>query len=229
MTQTRLRKTYDLPYDKFQKFGEKALTDIELLAVIIRTGTREKSAMELAEDILTVHGEQEPNLLNLNTFTYEELLRIKGIGSVKAVKIKCILELAKRIWESSFIHGISFRSPKDIAQYYMEELRHQKQEVVLLLLLDNKSRLLKKQELFKGSVNTSVLSAREVCIQALKAEAVYMILLHNHPSGDPTPSNKDIDISLKLKHIGNLIDIPLLDHIIIGDNCYISLKEQEIL
>jgi len=229
MTQTRSRKTYDLPYDKFQKFGEKALTDVELLAVIIRTGTREKSAMELAEDILTVHGEQEPNLLNLNAFTYEELLRIKGIGSVKAVKIKCILELAKRIWESSFRHGISFRSPKDIAEYYMEELRHQKQEVVLLLLLDNKSRLLKKQELFKGSVNTSVLSAREVCIQALKAEAVYMILLHNHPSGDPTPSNKDIDISLKLKHIGNLIDIPLLDHIIIGDNCYISLKEQEIL
>lgn len=229
MTQTKLRKTYDLPYDKFQKYGEKALTDVELLAIIIRTGTREKSAMELAEEILTVHGEREPGLLNLNAFTYEELLKIKGIGSVKAVKIKCILELARRIWESRFIHGISFRSPGDIATYYMEELRHQKQEVVLLLLLDNKSRLLKKQELFKGSVNTSILSAREVCIQALKAEAVFMILLHNHPSGDPTPSKKDIDISLNLKQIGNLIEIPLLDHIIIGDNCYISLKEQEIL
>ena len=127
------------------------------------------------------------------------------------------------------MHGISFQSPKDIASYYMEELRHQKQEIVLLLLLDNKSRLLKKQELFKGSVNASILSAREVCIQAFKAEAVYMILLHNHPSGDPMPSKQDIEISLNLKQIGELIEIPLLDHIIIGDNCYISLKEQEIL
>lgn len=229
MTETRLKKTFDLPYEKFQKYGEKALTDVELLAIIIRTGTKEKSAIMLAEEILTVYGEKEPSLLNLNAFTYEELLKIKGIGSVKAVKIKCILELARRIWESRFTQGISFRSPKDIAAYYMEELRHQKQEVVLLLLLDNKSRLLKKQELFKGSVNTSVLSAREVCIQALKAEAVYMILLHNHPSGDPSPSKKDIEISLNLKQIGDLIEIPLLDHIIIGDNCYTSLREQEIL
>lgn len=219
----------ELPYDKFLQYGSNALTDVELLAIIIRTGTREKSARELAREILTHNGSQEGNILHLRDYTLERLLKIKGIGKVKAVKLLCIVELSRRIWESRMDLRKGFGSPKEIADYFMEELRHKKQEHVILLLLDTKSRLIKQQVLFIGTINCSLLSVREICIEALKAEAVYMILLHNHPSGDPTPSSEDIRVSRKLKEIGELMEIPLLDHIIIGDGCYISLKEQKIL
>lgn len=120
-------------------------------------------------------------------------------------------------------------APDTVADYYMEQMRHQEKEVVLLLLLDNKLKLIEEYMVSLGTVNASLLSTREIFIQAIKNRACYLMLLHNHPSGDPKPSSADIMITRKIKEAGELMDIPLIDHIIMGDGCYISLKEEHLL
>lgn len=217
-----------LPYEKFMLFGAGALTEAELLAIILRTGTKNCSALELAQKILSIAG-QEKGLNSLHHVSIEELMEIPGVGEVKAVKIKCLAELAVRMAKERAGKTLQFSAPDTVANYYMEMMRHQEKEVVLLLLLDNKLKLIEEETLSMGTVKASLLSSREVFIQALKCRACYIMLLHNHPSGDPHPSNQDIEITQKIKAAGELMDIPLLDHIIMGDGCYISLKEEDLL
>ncbi|MDD6492719.1 MAG: DNA repair protein RadC [Firmicutes bacterium] len=217
-----------LPYEKFMLFGAGALTEAELLAIILRTGTKNCSALELAQKILSIAG-QEKGLNSLHHVSIEELMEIPGVGEVKAVKIKCLAELAVRMAKERAGKTLQFSAPNTVANYYMEMMRHQEKEVVLLLLLDNKLKLIEEETLSMGTVKASLLSSREVFIQALKCRACYIMLLHNHPSGDPHPSNQDIEITQKIKAAGELMDIPLLDHIIMGDGCYISLKEEDLL
>lgn len=216
------------PYEKCLEHGAVSLTDTELLAVLLRTGVKGLDVLELAKYILGPNcGEQ--GILNIHNLTLEELKSIKGIGTVKAVQILCLSEFAKRLAKANAKEGLVFSLPSSIAEYYMEEMRHQKQEHMKLLMLNTKSKLLGECDISKGTVNASLISPRELFIEALNKQAVSIILLHNHPSGDPTPSKTDILLTKRVKEAGDLIGIELLDHIIIGDNCYISFAEKELL
>ena len=213
------------PYEKCERFGAENLTNIELLAILLRTGTKGESALELARKILCQSYEKK-GLLCIHSWSLEQLMKIKGIGKVKAIQILCLSELAKRLAKESAGKQLNFNTPGTIAQYYMEDLRHKKQEYMKLLLLNTKSRLISEKDISVGTVNSAIVSPREVFVEALQKDAVYIILLHNHPSGDPTPSIEDVQLTMQIREAGNLIGVELLDHIIIGDNCYVSLKEE---
>lgn len=219
-------KKENRPYEKLISKGEKSLTDAELLAIIIRTGTYDKTSIELAEDIInnTANG----SVLGLANMSVKELMKIKGIGMAKAVQIKSIMELSRRISKSHIPLKQEFVSPQIIADYYMEDMRYLKTEHLLMVMLNTKYRYIGDYTLSKGTVNSSLASPREVFIKALKEEAVYIILIHNHPSGDPTPSREDLLTTKRVKEAGNIVGIKLIDHIIIGDNRYISLKQQNL-
>ena len=216
------------PYDKCERFGAENLTDSELLAVLLRTGTRGHSALELADKILHPIFSQK-GILNIHQWTYEQLIQVKGIGKVKALQILCLSELCKRLAKASAKKGLDFTTPESIAKYYMEDMRHSKREEMKLLLLNTKARLIGESDISKGTVNSAVVSPRELFLEALQKNAVFIILLHNHPSGDPTPSKEDIIVTKRVMEAGKLIGIELLDHIIIGNNCYTSMKEDNII
>lgn len=216
------------PVEKGLQYGVNSLTDSELLAIIIRTGSRGESSLELARRILYRKNNQG-SLLTLKKFTLDELLQIRGIGKVKALQLLCIGELGRRISKEQAEAGLSFQTPETIARYYMEDLRHNTKEQLLLLLLNTKSRLLGERVISVGTVNTSLISPREIFIEAIKAEAVNIILLHNHPSGEPAPSREDVLVTKRILEAGEYIGIHLLDHIIIGDQKYVSLKESGII
>ena len=214
------------PYEKFMSKGPKALTDSELLAIIIRTGTYEKTSVSLCEAILSL---SKNGIAGLTDLSINELTKLKGIGRVKAIQIKCIAELSRRIAKSSISLKTEFTSPGFIAKYYMEDMRHLKTEHLIVAMLNTKHLLIGDFELSKGTVNSSVASPREAYIEALRSDAVYIVLIHNHPSGDPTPSREDLVATSRMKEAGLIIGITLIDHIIIGDNKYISLKQQGLL
>ena len=156
-------------------------------------------------------------------------MAVPGIGQVKAIQLKCVGELAKRISTYRARQVLSFSAPETIADYYMERLRHEETESLVCMMLDTKNGLISEEILSKGTVNYAVMSTRELFIAALRCRAVSIILLHNHPSGDPAPSDEDIRLTHRVYAAGQLIGVNLLDHIIIGDNCYISFNECGIL
>ncbi len=217
--------TSERPYEKCEKYGAGALSDAELLAVIIRTGTKKQRAIDLAVNILN-YSTAYPGLKGLNYLTMKELMGIKGIGRVKSIELLCLTELTRRMAKEATRDGLRFTAPQSVADYYMQDMRHRTTEQVFLILMDSKNRILKDLVISEGTVNTSIMPVREVFVHAVKYEAVNIILLHNHPSGDPSPSSEDIRVTKKIAEAGNLIGITLMDHIIIGDNRYISLKEQ---
>ena len=206
------------PYERCEQFGASNLTDSELLAVLLRTGTRGENALQLADKILHPVFSQK-GVLNLHQWTYEQLMQIKGIGKVKAIQILCLAELSRRLAKATAQEGLNFSNPASIARYYMEDLRHANQEQMKLLLLNTKSRLIGETDISKGTVNSAVISPRELFVEAL----------HNHPSGDPTPSKEDVLITRRIQEAGRLIGVELLDHIVIGDNCYVSLREKGLV
>lgn len=212
------------PYEKCEQYGAEHLTDVELLAVLLRTGTKGENSIQLAQKILHPEFGQE-GILNIHHWSMQQLLQVKGIGKVKAIQILCLAELTKRLAKAEAARGLDFSSPDTIAQYYMEDMRHKKKEVMKLLLLNTKSRLIAENDVSTGTVNMALVSPRELFVEALQKNAVSIILLHNHPSGDPTPSREDLQITQRVRQAGDLIDVELLDHIIIGDNRYISLRE----
>ncbi|HKL98748.1 MAG TPA: DNA repair protein RadC [Mobilitalea sp.] len=216
------------PYEKCERYGTTSLSDAELLAVILRTGTKNLRAIDLAVNILN-YSETYPGLKGLNYLTMKELKRINGIGRVKAIELVCLTELTKRMSKEIHRESLKLVTPKSVADYYMQDMRHLNREQVLLLMLDTKSKLIKDMVISSGTVNASIMPTREVFIEALKQEAVNIILIHNHPSGDPSPSAEDLRVTKRMKEAGNLVGITLMDHIIIGDNKYISLKEQGLL
>lgn len=217
----------DRPYEKCVRLGPEALTDAELLAVLLRTGTKGSPSVEMADGVLNLSKDKE-GLLGLHQLTLTELQSVKGIGMVKAIQIKCIGELSKRIAKTTAVKGLSFDHPKTIAEYYMEQLRHEEQEQLLCMMLDTKNHLLGEEMVFKGTVNGSMVSPREIFLAAMSYHAVGIILVHNHPSGDPSPSQPDLEFTDRVLRAGDLLNIPLLDHIIIGDCSYLSFREQGI-
>lgn len=217
------------PDEKCLAFGPEALTDAELLAIILRTGTKEETSIELAERILHPKDRDGSSLLYLLDAGVGELTRVKGIGKVKALQIRALAELSKRIAMTKAEEKLDFSEPEKIAGYYMEQLRHEKKEKVVLILLDSVCRKIKDLILTVGTVNSSLISPREIFQEALRADAVNLILLHNHPSGDPTPSRQDIAATKRVRKAAEIMNIPLLDHIILGDRRYFSLKEEGLL
>lgn len=219
----------EFPYERFERMGPQALTDAELIAIILRTGTVGEDALTLAHRVLSLTSGSKSGMLALNSIPLEELMQIKGIGKVKAIRLKCVAEICTRMQMRSQEIHISFTDPSLVAAYYMERMRHLETEHIYLVLTDTKNRFIKEILLSKGTVNASVISAREVFIEALRYHAVYILLLHNHPSGDPTPSRQDIEITNRIMEASRIMNIPLLDHIIIGDNTFTSLKEKGYL
>ena len=214
------------PYERFQILGAEALSDAELLAIILKTGTKDYTALDLARDLLS---ECQGNLLNLYEIGYEQLLERRGIGPVKATQLKAIAELSKRIARTGRGYHLSMNCPSSIADYYMEELRHEEQELVICMMSDVKGHFLGDRILARGTATGSLVTPREIFMEALRRHAVSLILIHNHPSGDPMPSREDILVTQRIREGGSLLGIELLDHIIIGDNCYVSLAEQKLL
>jgi DNA repair protein RadC len=219
----------NLPYEKFISYGAETLTDSELLAIIIRTGTQEMSARDLGEEVLKTAGRYGNGLLGLYHIPLQKLMSVKGIGKVKAVKLKALAELCTRMAQTKAGEQLSFTRPSSVAGYYMERFRHEKVEHNLLLLFDSGMHLLEELLLSTGTVNASLLSPREVYISAFRSQATHIMLLHNHPGGNPEPSSNDIRITKRIADIGKTIDVFLLDHIIIGDNSYFSFKESGLL
>lgn len=215
------------PYEKCLKNGPGALSDSELLAVILKNGTKGSSSIDLANEVLSTT-EKTPytGLLGLMHVSMKELTKISGIGQVKAIQLKCIGELSKRIAASAASFHLCFGQPETIAQYYMEQLRHEEQEILVCMMLDNSMHLLGDQILSKGTVNSALITPREVFVAALNHHAVRIVLIHNHPGGNPTPSDEDINITERIYLTGEMIGIQLIDHIIIGDQRYISFREQ---
>ncbi len=216
------------PYEKSYKYGVEILSDAELLAVILRTGSRQANALSTAYRILDAHPIHK-GIVGLNYLTTEELEDISGVGKVKAIQMKCLAEISKRMAKASLKPFISFESPQSIADYFMENTRYLEKEYVYILMFDSKHKLLKDVRLSEGTVNSSLLSPREVFTTALKFDAVYIVLVHNHPSGDPSPSSQDIEITDRVSSAGRMIGIELSDHIILGNNCYVSLAERGII
>lgn len=215
---------YNRPYEKYEKLGIEALTDTELLAILLRSGTVDCNVIELSYKLLCSNG-KVPSLLSLYNMSYDELIKIKGIGKVKAIQIISLLELSKRISKEKYADSLKITSPKDIANYFMEEIRHNKQECFIAVLLDAKNKMIEHKTIFVGSLTSSIVHPREIYKLAIQKSANSILVMHNHPSGDPTPSKEDILITERLKKAGELIGIILIDHIIIGDKIYTSLKE----
>ena len=216
------------PYEKVENYGAEFLSDAELLAVILRSGTKSKKSIDLAHDILRLNDNNE-GLLILNNATLEELCQIDGVGRVKAIQLLCVAELSKRMSQRTRSNGIYFNSADDVANHYMQRMRHLETEEVILLLLNSKYKLLKEIKLSKGTVNASLASPREVFIYALRHQAVQIVLLHNHPSGNPVPSKDDINLTLRMAQSGKLLGVKVVDHIIIGDNVYVSMAKEKII
>lgn len=222
------RPATERPYEKCLETGPESLSDGELLAVILRAGTRDHNVLEMAWELLEAHPTRK-GLLGLCHMNREMLMQIPGIGGVKASQILCLIELSKRIAATSASEEETFSCPEDIAACYMERMRHLEKERVLLLLLDGRQRLLKELTLSEGTESGAPVSTREIFRTALQCGAARVVLMHNHPSGYCEPSREDLLLTQRIQEAGAMVGIELLDHIIIGDKCFTSLKEQGLL
>ncbi|MFD1736032.1 DNA repair protein RadC [Bacillus salitolerans] len=210
------------PRERLINDGPESLANHELLAILLRTGSKEESVLQLSNRMLT-HFE---GLRMLKDATIEELTSMKGIGQTKAVQIMAALELGRRIGRLQHEDRYVIRSPEDGANYVMDEMRFLSQEHFVCLYLNTKNQVLHKQTIFIGSLNASIVHPREVFKEAFRRSAASIICVHNHPSGDPSPSREDIEVTKRLTECGKIIGIEILDHLIIGENNYVSLKEK---
>lgn len=218
--------TNELPYEKCRRYGAGALSDAELLAVILRTGTTGINAVELAHRIL---GAAPGGLDNLYRLSIREFTRIPGIGQVKAAQLQCLGELSKRIAMNRHKNGIVMDRASSVARYYMEQLRYKDKECLMVCMFDTRCRLLGDARISVGTVNTALFSPREIFLKALEWHAVHIILLHNHPSGVALPSEADCQATERIRRCGEILNITLSDHIIIGDSEYYSFREHGMI
>ena len=212
------------PYEKMQFLGGKALSDAELLAIIIKTGSKGETAIELAQKILILLNDNGKNSLReLQNISIEEFMSIKGIGKVKAIQLKAVLELVKRMSKPLNYLNIKINSPQDVANILMEELRYEKREIVKVIILNIKNIVIKILDVSLGGTNFASIEPKEVLVEAIKMQAPKIILVHNHPSGDVAPSKEDFIVTDRIYETADIMGIKMLDHIIIGDGEYKSL------
>lgn len=213
------------PYEKLELYGEARLSNAELLAIIIKSGRKDATSIEIANEILKLNKNIEKTDLNfLREISIEELMQIRGIGKVKAIQIKAMCELAKRMNIPSNYKKIQIREPEDIAKILMNDLRFEKTEIAQVIILDSKNYILKIKKIATGGSNFVNLNIKDILADAIKINAPKIILVHNHPSGISTPSQKDFEVTEKIEKAANMLGIKLLDHIVIGNMEYTSIK-----
>jgi len=217
--------TEERPRERFLKYPTESISNHELIAIILRTGSREVSVIELSKKLLYKYA----NLKELSNAPIKDLTKLRGIGLSKAIEIKAAFELGKRVIKEGFTTQERLHSPESIYQFLKEDLEMKNQEHFIALYLNTKGELIKKETLFIGSLNSSLVHPRELFKHAVLNSAASIIVCHNHPSGDPTPSKNDIDITKILHKNSIMMDIELLDHIIIGKDRYYSFKEKGII
>lgn len=214
------------PREKLLRYGCEFLSNAELLAILIGTGTREASALSLANRMLTLDKE---GLSYLADCTPQELSKLNGIGTAKSCQITAAIEIGKRIAKSPRSPRVNVGSPGDVADLFMEEMRYLKKEYFKVLFLNTKNEIMASENMSIGNLSSSIVHPREVFRSAVKKGAAAIIAVHNHPSGNPLPSQNDLDITRRLTEAGELMGIPLLDHLIIGDGAFVSLKEKMLM
>lgn len=213
------------PRERLLKAGSDHLSDAQLLAIILRTGGERKSALELSIELLGTFG----TLKKLEQASVTELEQLSGIGKAKIAQVKAAFELGSRLLRESDLKGPVFSTGSDVYAYYYPMLRKRKKEVFHCALLDAKNRLIRDARVSEGTLTASLIHPREVFRDSIKESAAAVIFVHNHPSGDPTPSSEDTVITEKLSSAGDTIGIKVLDHIIIGDGSYTSMLEKGYL
>lgn len=213
---------HERPRERMLKSGARALSNQELLAILLRSGTKNESVLQLSQRVLSTFD----GLVLLKDAAIEELCSINGIGEVKAIELSAAIELGRRIHCMKTEERYVIRSPEDVSNYVMEDMRFLTQEHFDCLYLNTKNQVIHRQTIFIGSLNASIVHPREVFKEAFRRSAASLICLHNHPSGDPTPSREDIEVTKRLHESGKVLGIDVLDHIIIGDQKFVSLKEQ---
>lgn len=212
----------DRPRERLIAFGPEYLSPAELLAILLRTGTERYSAIGLAEHLIKDFG----GLRGVAAMNVDELSKVHGIGPAKAAQIKAAIEFGRRLVATSADERYKIRSPQDVYNYLSLDLRDEKREHFVALLLDTKNGVLQRYTVSVGDLSSSIVHPREVFTEAVRRSAASMIVAHNHPSGDPNPSPEDIAVTRRLVEAGELLGIDVLDHIVLGDGRYISLKEK---
>ncbi len=212
------------PREKALIQGIESLSNIELLALILRTGSNGESVLQLSQRLLNEIG----GFQQLKQITYAKLISLKGISKAKAIAILSILEIAKRLKETPQ-SDIILQTPDDIYQYIKNELMFLSQENFIVLCLDCRNHVIKKKTIFVGSVNTSLVTPREVFKEAIEVNSSKIILVHNHPSGDAHPSHEDLSLTKNFLELGKMLDIEVLDHIVVGWNQYFSIAAMKFV
>lgn len=208
------------PYEKLLMYGPKKLSNAELLAIIIKTGTKEETSVDIANRLLLL----SENINGLSNIPIETFEKIKGIGKVKAIQIKALCELATRINSPINKINIIIKTPKDVADLFMQEFKNEKLEKLKMILLNTKNEIVKNIEIKTGSINEIQVRPAEVLKEVIKEEVNKFILIHNHPSGDSTPSKADFDFTERIEKCSSLLNLNFLDHIVIGKDNYKSIK-----
>ncbi len=211
-----------MPREKLLKFGAEALDDSELLAIFLRTGIKNCSVMELSRVVLDHFG----SLRQLISADQKAFCNVKGLGITQFIQLQACTEMTKRYLLQELEMAQAFTRPELVRMYLQTELEHKEREVFLVLFLDNQHRLIKKEEMFLGTINTAAVYPREIVKSALFCNATAIILAHNHPSGIAEPSNSDRIITEKIQKVAELVEIRVLDHFVIGKGCYVSFSEK---
>ena len=212
------------PYEKLKMYGPENLSNSELLAIIIKSGTKKHTALDLAKEVLKLNETNEKEDLSfLQDISIKEYTKIKGIGEVKAIQLLAVCELVKRINKPINRENIKIKNPEDVAKLLMNELKYEKREKVKLILLNSKNIVLKIKDISYGGTNFAMVEPKDVLTEAIKMQAPKIILVHNHPTGDVVPSKADFNITDRVYEAAQIMGIQLLDHIILGDNKYESI------
>ena len=211
------------PYEKLEQKGEKNLSNAELLAIVIKTGTKEDTSVQLAQRILNLNDNETNELNFLHSLTLQELMKVKGIGRVKAIQIKAVCEFAIRMFQTTDYKKLTINNPHDVAKIFMSELKFEKKEKLKQIILNNKNEVIKIKEIATGSTNFINVPVKDILYEPLKIGANKYIIVHNHPSGDSTPSNDDVIFTNKLYDYSILMGIELIDHVVIGNMNYTSV------
>lgn len=232
MEETKTERVYRIqdlaqserPRERLAQYGPSALSDAELLAIMLRVGVKGENAVQVGQRLLTTYG----GLMGLHRASYDEVCREHGLGQAKAAQIKAAIEIGNRLAQRKLAQEDrpAFNSPKDVAEFVQYEMIALDQEQLRLLLLDTRNRLEKMITLYIGSLNSSSVRVGELFKEAIRRNAAALILVHNHPSGDPSPSPEDIALTRAAVQAGKLLDVDVLDHIVIGRGRFVSLKER---
>lgn len=211
------------PYEKMLLYGEKELTNIELLSIIIKNGTKEQSAIEIAQKVINQNTDNFKNLRFLQNISIEELMQVQGIGKVKAIELKAVGEIAKRISKPLTNKEIKIENTINVAELFLDEMQNEKNEILKIVLLNNKNIVKKILTIAVGNEENIAINIKSILSEPVKMQIPKIILVHNHPSGNPLPSKIDIEFTKRILKAAEILDIKLLDHVIIGDGIYESV------